>query len=91
MRRGRGWRCSTSWLPVKIRDHQREPKEFVTLLTERTTALQTQPLLRTDLMKEMRRFLPAATVRDTLEKEAYWGYLVGRVDDLGERARATLQ
>lgn len=63
----------------------------MTLLAERTTALQTQPLLRTDFMKEMRRFLPAATVRDTLEKEAYWGYLVEPVDDLGKRAMATLQ
>lgn len=78
-------------IPLKIRDHQREPKEFVALLTERTTALQTQPLLRADFMKEMRRFLPAATVRDTIEKEAYWSYLVALVDELGKRAMASLR
>lgn len=63
----------------------------MTLLTERTAALQTQPAMREDFMKEMRRFLPAATVRDTIEKEAYWSFLVGLVEDLGKKAMAALR
>lgn len=86
-----GIELPTQLIPIKIRDHQREDAEFVTLLTERTAALQTQPAMREDFMKEMRRFLPAATVRDTIEKEAYWSFLVGLVEDLGKKAMAALK
>lgn len=78
-------------IPLKIRDHQREDAEFVTLLTERTAALQTQPAMREDFMKEMHRFLPAATVRATIEKEAYWSYLADLVNDLAKKAMAPLK
>jgi hypothetical protein len=78
-------------IPLKIRDHQREDAEFVTLLTERTAALQTQPAMREDFMKEMHRFLPAATVRETIEKEAYWSYLADLVNDLAKKAMVPLK
>jgi predicted nucleotidyltransferase component of viral defense system len=81
----------TQLIPLKIRDHQHEEAEFVTLLTERTAALRIQPVMREDFMKEMRRFLPAATIRDTIEKEAYWSYLADLVDDLGKKAMKTLK
>ncbi len=86
-----GIELPTQLIPIKIRDHQREDSEFVTLLTERTAAAQTQPAMREDFMKEMRRFLPAATVRDTIEKEAYWSYLADLVGDLGKQAVAALK
>lgn len=73
-------------IPLKIRDHQRTDVEFISLLEERLTALKSQPAMRVDFMKEMRRFLPAATVRDTIEKEAYWTYLTGVVGDLVAKA-----
>jgi predicted nucleotidyltransferase component of viral defense system len=78
-------------IPIKIRDHQRENAEFVTVLTGRTASLKTEPATREDFMKEMRRFLPAATVRDTIEKEAYWSYLAELVEDLGKKAMAALK
>ena len=86
-----GIELPTQLIPIKIRDHQREDAEFVTLLTERTAALQTQAIVREDFMKEMRRFLPAATVRDTIEKVAYWSYLADLVEDLGKKAMAALK
>jgi len=39
-------------------------------------------------MKEMRRFLPAAAVRDTVEKEAWWRYLT---QVIGEQAAKALK
>ncbi len=63
----------------------------MTLLTERKAALQTQPAMREDFIKEMRRFLPAATVRDTIVKEAYWSYLADLVEDLRKKAMAALK
>jgi len=86
-----GIELPTQLIPLKIRDHQHEDAEFVTLLTERTAALRTQPVMREDFMKEMRRFLPAATIRDTIEKEAYWSYLADLVDDLGKKAMKALK
>lgn len=86
-----GIELPTRLIPIKIRDHQRENAEFVTLLTERTAALQSQAAMREDFMKEMRRFLPAATVRDTIEKEVYWSYLADLVDELGKKAMAALK
>jgi predicted nucleotidyltransferase component of viral defense system len=78
-------------IPLKIRDHQREKSEFIALLQERVAALKTQPEMREDFMKEMHRFLPAATVRDMIEKKPYWTYLTQVMDDLGGKAMAALK
>jgi predicted nucleotidyltransferase component of viral defense system len=78
-------------IPLKIHDHQREVAEFTALLGERINALQTEPARREDFMKELRRFLPAATVRDTIEQEQYWTYLTGVLEDLARKATATLE
>lgn len=86
-----GIELPTRLIPIKIHDHQRENTEFVTSLTERTASLRSQPAMRDDFMKEMRRFLPAATVRDTIEKEAYWSYLADLVDDLAKKAMGCLK
>ena len=77
-------------IPLKIGDHKREAAEFITLLEQRLTALGTQPEIRAAFMKEMRRFLPAAIVRDTLERDSYWAYLTRVVIDLGRQAMAAL-
>lgn len=77
-------------IPLKIRDHQREVAEFTALLGGRINALQTEPARRGDFMKELRRFLPAATVRETIEQEQYWTYLTGVLEDLARKATATL-
>jgi hypothetical protein len=63
----------------------------VTVLTERTAALRTQPVMREHFIKEMRRFLPVVTIRDAVEKEAYWSYLTDIVDDLGKKAMKALK
>jgi len=81
----------TRLIPLKIRDHQRDDAEFVALLQERIDAIKTRPDMREDFVKEMRRFLPAATVRDTIEKELYWAYLTQVVDDLARKAMSVLK
>jgi predicted nucleotidyltransferase component of viral defense system len=77
-------------IPLKIRDHEREAAGFITLLEERLTALGTQPEIRAEFMKEMRRFLPASLVRDTLERDSYWAYLTRVVTESGRKAVAAL-
>ena len=48
-------------------------------------------LLHHGFIKETRRFLPASTVRDMIEQEAYWSYLADLVDDLAKKAMAALR
>jgi hypothetical protein len=78
-------------IPLKIRDHKRKQGDFMASLAARLTALRRQPDTRARFMTEMRRFLPAATVRDTIEKEPYWTYLTQVVTDLGQQAVAALK
>jgi predicted nucleotidyltransferase component of viral defense system len=73
-------------IPLKVRDHQREDAEFVEFLRGRVQGLKNQPEMRADFVKEMHRFLPAATVRDTIEKETYWEYLTELLDEQAKRA-----
>ena len=77
-------------IPVKVRDHRREEEEFVFLLQSRSAALKAEPQLREDFLKEMRRFLPATTVRDTLENPAWWAYLTQVIEEQVRIALAQL-
>jgi predicted nucleotidyltransferase component of viral defense system len=62
-------------IPLKIQDHQRRNNEFTQLVEGRLKALTTEPKMRSEFIGEMRRFLPAATVRGTLENPGYWDFL----------------
>jgi hypothetical protein len=73
-------------IPLKIHDHQHSDAEFATALQERTTALKTQPAYRDDFVKEMRRFLPAMAIRDTVEKDPWWSYLTQVIDEQAAKA-----
>lgn len=77
-------------IPVKLRDHKREAAAFVAALDARLAALREQPEVRTNFIEEMRRFLPVAAVRDTIEREPYWHYLTDVVTELARKAKAAL-
>jgi hypothetical protein len=76
-------------IPRKLADHQRNKAEFASNLQERLAALKTDPRFRADFMKEMRRFLPAKTVRDTIDNESYWLFLCHVVEEQCKKALAT--
>ncbi|MEX0671384.1 MAG: nucleotidyl transferase AbiEii/AbiGii toxin family protein [Pirellulales bacterium] len=78
-------------IPLKIRDHKRTQADFIAVLEARLTGLRGQPAMRADFMAEMRRFLPAATVRDTIDKEPYWNSLTQVVTELGRKAVVALR
>ena len=77
-------------IPVKIADHQRERSNFSERLRERIGNVKADPTTREDFLKEMRRFLPAATVRDTLAQPAWWSYLTSVLEDQARVALAGL-
>ena len=73
-------------LPAKINDHRHTVAEFRSQLAARLSALKADPAVRRDFVKEMQRFLPAATVRETVERESYWEYLAELVRSEGAKA-----
>ena len=86
----RGVQLPVHLIPLKVRDHQREENEFSDLLQTRIQTLRSDPTMRRDFIKEMLRFLPAATVRGTIEKEAYWSYLIQLLEEQASLAIAEL-
>ena len=62
-------------IPKKVADHKRRMPEFLALLGQRQNQLWNDPRLRTEFIREMKRFLPPRVVADTVEKEQSWDYL----------------
>jgi len=77
----RGVELPVDLIPEKVRDHGRSGDEFASSLSGRIEQLGSEEA-RTDFLNEMRRFLPSATVEDTLQQEGYWLWLRGVVVDL---------
>jgi predicted nucleotidyltransferase component of viral defense system len=73
-------------VPAKIDDHGQTVTEFCSRLKARLSTLKTDPTVQRDFVKEMRRFLPAATVRETVEQAIYWEYLTALVSSESARA-----
>lgn len=62
-------------IPLKVHDHQHTNAQFVKIVGSRLKALTSEPRMRSEFIGEMRRFLPAAMLRGTLENATYWQYL----------------
>lgn len=82
-----GVELPTKLIPLKLRDHHREGNEFASLLRTRLRDLKSNPEMRRDFIREMHRFLPASTVRGTIEQETYWTYLT---EILGEQTKRAI-
>lgn len=59
----------------KIADHQYNQSAFLTSLAARRKALLSDPGLRTDFIREMKRFLPPRIITETIEQKPFWDYL----------------
>lgn len=68
-------------LPLKLQDHQCSRPDFLKLMANRRQLLASDPVLHDDFRREMRRFLPASLVADTVEQQDFWKYLVATVGD----------
>lgn len=77
----RGVELPADLIPRKVRDHGSNDEEFRSRLSERMEHLGTAAA-RAGFLHEMRRFLPAATVEQTLRNEDYWQWLRGVVAEL---------
>ncbi|MCP4290464.1 MAG: nucleotidyl transferase AbiEii/AbiGii toxin family protein [bacterium] len=59
----------------KIKDHNRNPEEFLDLLAMRNNELGKNPKIHQSFIHEMRRFLPPDVVSETITNEDFWTYL----------------
>ena len=73
-------------LPLKLDDHHCSEPRFLALLNERSQGILNEPKYHEDFSKEMRRFLPAALIGETVDKESFWGYLITLIAEECKRA-----
>lgn len=73
-------------IPEKIANHHRNKKTFEENIHSRLSLLKNQEACREDFLKEMRRFLPVKTVRNTLEHPGYWTWLRSVLEEVAQRA-----
>ncbi len=66
-------------IPKKISDHRCTVDRFTSLVSERSTLLQSDPAVHSDFIHEMKRFLPHKTVQETVGNADFWSYLVSTV------------
>jgi predicted nucleotidyltransferase component of viral defense system len=78
-------------IPAKIRDHRRTVDDFVLRLQARLGELGGMPGMRDDFLREMRRFLPADIVRETVENPSFWSFLVAETTSLAQGVVASLR
>lgn len=80
------WPDLLALLPLKLRDHHCDTQQFLGLLAARQQALLSEPQLFDEFRQEMRRFLPAALVEETVEEPAFWRYLTSLMTEESQRA-----
>jgi len=73
-------------LPRKLGDHHCELQRFLGLLADRQKALLSEPKMHADFQAEMRRFLPAALVVETVDSPDFWSYLTSLIELECQRA-----
>jgi predicted nucleotidyltransferase component of viral defense system len=78
-------------IPAKISDHRRSVDDYVLRLQDRLAQLTGMPGMREDFLREMRRFLPADIVHETVENPAFWNFLVAETTFLGRSVVASLR
>lgn len=77
-------------LPAKLNDHKVTAQVFLEKATQRSAMLVNDPQVKTDFRNEMKRFLPAQLVEQTVNDDRFWFYLTDEVPRLIRRAQNSL-
>jgi predicted nucleotidyltransferase component of viral defense system len=70
-----------SLIKNKLNDHHAQTDVYLNAFAERTAALKKNPGIAKEFRKEMARFLPNETVRETVDSEKFWEYLSNLLED----------
>lgn len=74
----------------KLNDHRVEEKVFLQQAKERVAVLCTEEQIKKDFRQEMRRFLPARVVAETVNSDRFWDYLANEMVELMRRVEHSL-
>ncbi len=77
-------------LPLKLDDRRCDKQTFADLLSARSKLLASDAELYADFKQEMRRFLPATLVTETVEQPAFWQYVTTTIANECQRASGYL-
>ncbi|MFA6036989.1 MAG: hypothetical protein WC748_02555 [Legionellales bacterium] len=75
-------------IPLKIKDHNRDYQEFLTLMNERNNFLKTDPKMMHEFRQEMTRFIYNAPYKAGIADDMFWKSLVVIVNGYCEKNSA---
>lgn len=78
------------WIKNKLKDHHAQTDAYLNAFAERTAAMKKNPGIAKEFRKEMARFLPNETVRETVDSEKFWEYLSNLLEDYYKQIVQTL-
>lgn len=78
-------------ITVKLSDHKAKPSIYLKSFSERTTSLKKDPEIAKEFRKEMARFLPNETVKETVNSENFWEYLSNLMEDYYQQVSRVAQ
>ena len=85
-----GIQLPLSLIPLKLQDHGCSVPDYLAGLAMRVEALQSDPAMQREFVKEMQRFLPVQMVQTTVVQTDFWVYLTTQIADLANRVRVSL-
>jgi predicted nucleotidyltransferase component of viral defense system len=74
----------------KLNDHHAKIDTYLKAFSERATSLQSDPEIVKEFRKEMARFLPNTTVKETVNSEKFWVYLSNLIESYHQTLVQTL-
>ena len=74
----------------KLHDHHAETGTYLQAFSERTASLKNDPEIAKQFRKEMSRFLPNETVKETVNSEIFWDYLSNLMNGYCKQLTQTL-
>jgi predicted nucleotidyltransferase component of viral defense system len=75
----------------KLNDHHAQTDAYLNACAERTASLHKDPEIAKEFRKEMARFLPNETVKETVNSEQFWQYLSHLIEGYHTQLIQTLE
>ena len=75
----------------KLKDHHAKSSDYLNTFSERAASLNDDPEIAKAFRKEMARFLPNVTVKETVNSEKFWEYLSNLLESYHQQVLKTLE
>ena len=80
-----------SLIKNKLNDHHAQIDTYLQAFAQRAASLQSDPEIVKEFRKEMARFLPNTTVKETVNSEKFWEYLSNLLESYHQQLIKTLE